>query len=409
MENKRTKNKRMKYISVSLVLVLLCAICVCLLCIVYNAKDKHDINELHQTEVVKNDLAEYGNFVWAQSDKIYRFNRKTETFYTACTDPECDGKCPVDCITTGFAGVHDQKLYFLGWQQFTHVTMLAYQDIVTGKTQVIKTMSEAADPNAYLTFIDADWWYYKCMLLKDGGDASKPSDYEPYICRISLDGAKEQTVCALADAEFLYMAADGKVVTGLTDKLYVTDAETGQRDELFNLTQNGYKSTMSSAQYYDGKMYFTALSPNYATEQYTGAQQRMSFLVCIDLASGQAERVVEQPVENFTVTEQGIYYVPFELRYLFLPDDPERNSDKIRYCLFEESVYFCDHDGNNARVVYTNDKLDFTFYFTVIDNTLYGWLFDYDEQEKQYSSSGYFGAVSFDTGRIVRTEKPDKQ
>ena len=399
----------MKYICVSLVLVLLCAVCVCLLCIVYNGKDKHNINELHQTEVVKNDLAEYGNFVWAESGRIYRFNRKTETFYTACNDPECDGRCPVDCVMSFFAGVHDQKLYFSCYQQFTHITMLACQDVVTGETHVLKTMSDTADPKSYQTFIDADWWYYKCMLLKDGGDATKPSDYEPYICRISLDGSKDETVCKLADAEFLYMAAGGKVVTGHADKLYVTDAETGQKQELFNFTQNGYKSTMSTAQYLDGKMYFTALSPNYTTEQYTGAQQRMSFLVRIDLATKQAERVVEEPVENFTMTEQGIYYVPFKLRYLYVPDDAQSNPDRVKYCLFEESIYFCDLDGNNAKVVYTNDKIDFTCYFTVIDNTLYGWLFDYNEQEKQFSSSGYFGAINFDTGRIVHAEKPDKK
>ncbi len=390
----------------------LAALLLCSICVSYaacNDKDKHEINELHQTAVVKNDLAEYGNFVWAESGRIYRFNRKTETFYTACIDPECDGKCPVDCVFSYFAGVHDQKLYFLGWQQFTNITMLAYQDVVTGETHVLKTMSDAADPDAYLTFIDGDWWYYKCMLLKEGGDATKPTDYEPYICRISLDGSRDETVFKLADAEFLYMAADGKVVTGHTDKLYVTDAETKQKDELFNFTQNGYKSVMSNAQYFDGKMYFTALSPNMATVQYTGGQQRMSFLMRIDLGSKEAERVVEGPVENFTVTEQGIYYVPFKLRYLYLPDDPEGSPDKVKYCLFEESIYFCDHDGSNARVVYTNDKLDFTFYFTVIDNTLYGWLFDFDEQEKNFSSSGYFGSVNFDTGRIVHAEKPDKE
>lgn len=372
-------------------------------------KDKHEINELHQTEVVKNDLAEYGNFVWAESGRIYRFNRKTETFYTACNDPECDGRCPVDCVMSFFAGVHDQKLYFSAYQQFTHLTLLAYQDVVTGETHVLKTMSDAADPKSYQTFIDADWWYYKCMQLKEGGDATKPADYEPYICRISLDGSKDEIVSKLDDTESLYMAADGKVITNLTDKLYVLDMATGQKQELYDFTQNGYRSTMSTAQYYDGKMYFTALAQNYATEQYTGGQQRMSFLMCIDLASGQAERVVERPVETFSVTEQGIYYVPFELRHLYVPENPEQNPRGVKYCLFEESIYFCGHDGSDAKIVYTNDKLDFSFRFTVIDNTLYGWLFDYNEQEKNFSSSGYFGSVNFDTGRIVHAEKPDKE
>ena len=397
-----------KRISVILALLLLsCSLSAALSAC--SDKDKHEINELHQTEVVKNDLAEYGNFVWAESGRIYRFNRKTETFYTACNDPECDGRCPVDCVMSFFAGVHDQKLYFSAYQQFTHLTLLACQDVVTGETHVLKTMSDAADPKSYQTFIDADWWYYKCMQLKEGGDATKPSDYEPYICRITLDGSKDETICALSDAEYVFMAADGKVVTALADKLYVIDVATGQKQELYNFTQNGYRSAMSTAQYYDGKMYFTTLAQNYATEQHTGGQQRMSFLMCIDPASGQAERVVEGPVENFTVTEQGIYYVPFELRYLYVPENPEQNPREVKYCLFEESIYFCGHDGSDAKIVYTNEKLDFSFRFTVVDNTLYGWLFDYDEQEHNFSSSGYFGSVNFDTGRIVHAEKPDKE
>ena len=405
MENKRTKNKRMKYISVSLVLVLLCAICVCLLCIVYNAKDKHDINELHQTEVVKNDLAEYGNFVWAEWDKIYRFNRKTDTFMTACADPECDGKCPMECINNCFAGVHNGRLYFCAWQQFTHLTMLAYQDVVTGETHVIKTMSEIEDPISYATFIDADWWYYKCMRLKEGGDVTKPTDYEPYICRISLDGSKEEPVYKLEDSEYMMMAADGKIITGFAGKLYITDAETKHKEELYDFAQNGFFDAYTDMQYYDGKVYLVVSSTTREKSEYTGQSFPLTFLICIDLESYKAERVVDDPVYNFSLTEQGIYYVPFKLRHIYVPDNHEKYSEQVKVCLFDDSLYFCDFDGNNTEKVYTNDKLDYSFKFTVIDNTLYGWMFDYNEETHEFDKT-FFGSINLDSGRIVHTEKP---
>lgn len=405
MENKRTKNKRMKYISVSLVLVLLCAICVCLLCIVYNAKDKHDINELHQTEVVKNDLAEYGNFVWAEWDKIYRFNRKTDTFMTACADPECDGKCPMECINNCFAGVHNGRLYFCAWQQYTHLTMLAYQDVVTGETHVIKTMSEIEDPTAYLTFIDGDWWYYRCMLIKDGGDATKPTDYEPYICRISLDGNKDQTICKLEDTEYIMMAANGKIVTGGGGKLYITDVDSKQKEELYDFAQNGYLGAYTGMQYYDCNIYFVASSMTRESSELTGQAFPLTFLMRINLNNGNVERVVDRPVQNFTLTEQGIYYVPFKLRHIYVPENHEEHPEQVKLSLSDDSLYFCDLDGNNEEKVYTNDELDFSYRFTVIDNTLYGWMFDYNEETHEFDKT-FFGSINLDSGRIVHTEKP---
>ena len=95
---------------------------------------KGDDNDVHTTKVKKTQIAEYGNYVFCRYDRIFRFNRKTESYTNACVDIECEGMCPVDCVMGELVGAFDEKLYFCGWQQYTHKTFLAYQDIKSGDT-----------------------------------------------------------------------------------------------------------------------------------------------------------------------------------------------------------------------------------------------------------------------------------
>ena len=363
-------------------------------------------SELHTTNVKKYGIAEYGNYVYCEWGKIYRFNRATKELLTACMDAECDGDCPVDCVMSYFAGIDDQKLFFCGWQQFTHNVFLAYQDIVTGEVKVLKTLSEIEDSGGYITFVDNGWWYYKCKILKDGGDATNPKDYDSYICRISTDGTKDEQVIQCENAEALEMVGDQKIITSLSGKIYSVDANSKERLEIFDYNQYGYINSATHFSFLDGKLYFLARSGVTETSEYIQQKFQLSFLISIDINTGYVCKILENPIANFCLTEDGIYYSPFKLRHLFLPENPEENQDQITVCLFDESLYVCDLNGENIRKVYTNDQLDYTEKFTVIDNTLYGWMFDYNDITHTFDKT-FFGAIEFDTGRIIRTKKPE--
>ena len=135
------------------------------------------------------------------------------------------------------------------------------------------------------------------------------------------------------------------------------------------------------------------------TSQITGRTYNLSFLLYVDVNTGEWGKVVDRPVLSFCLTESGIYYVPLANRYC-------GNVEGARVCNFEESIYRCDLNGENTEKVYTNAMIDFAFKFTVIDNTLYGWLSDYNEDSLSYDKT-FFGGIEFETGRIIRTEKDE--
>ena len=207
-------------------LSLAVAIVLCFLCNSCKSDTQRDKNDVYSTDVKKHGFVEYGNYIYCEWGKIYRFNRKTESFTFACMDPECDGNCPMDCIMSYFAGVYEERVYFCGWQQYTHNVILAYQNIVTGEIQVLKTLSDIEDSNVYLSFIEDGYWYYTQRILKEGGDKSNPNDYEPYVCRMSLDGGREETVIKCDSSENLSMVADGKIITIQDGIIYSTEIET---------------------------------------------------------------------------------------------------------------------------------------------------------------------------------------
>ncbi len=370
-------------------------------------KDKTpQINELHTTNVKKYGFAEYGNYVYSEWGRIYRFNRKTDTFLPACMDPECEGDCPVDCVMSYFAGIYDGRLYFCGWQQYTHKVFLAYQDVATGEVGVLKTLNEIEDSGGYYTFIENGYWYYKCKILKDGGDASDPNDYESYICRIKTDGTNDEAFIICEPGEAIIMVGSGKILTSLDGGIYSIDIESKTRNELFSYSANGYINAATPASYLNGKIYFLARSGMSRTSEYTNQTFQLNFLVWVDIESGESGKVIEEPVTSFCLTDDAIYYVPFKLRHIYVPEDYEEHPEEVTVCISDESLYVCDLNGKNSRVIYTNEKMDYAKNFTVIDNILYGWLLDYNEETHRFDKT-FFGAIELETGRIIRTEKPE--
>ena len=158
--------------------------------------------------------------------------------------------------------------------------------------------------------------------------------------------------------------------------------------------------------YLDGRIYFTALSDQTQHVEYTGGERNMSFLLWADVKTGENGRLLEEPVTDFCITDDTVYYLPFKLRYLFVPEDYEEHPEDVKTFFVDETLYACDLKGDNSREVYTNEKLTFAP-FTVIDSVLYGWMQDYDEETHWWNRQAFFGAIELETGRIIRSENSE--
>ena len=106
-----------------------------------------------------------------------------------------------------------------------------------------------------------------------------------------------------------------------------------------------------------------------------------------------------KPVMTFSLTDDTIYYAPFKLRHLYVPDDYENNPEKVTFCLLDERR--CGIDGKNIRKVYTNDTLIMPN-FIVVGGIIYGWMFDYGEETHHFQE--HFRAIDMENDRIIRRQ-----
>lgn len=366
-------------------------------------------NKSYTTNVRSTELAAHGDYVIAEWGKLYIFERSTETFRMACNNPECDGnRCPLECVINYFAGTSNGKVYFSGVQQFTHNTLLSYLDLETGESGTLKTISEAEDSgNPPKSFVEDGWWYYQRKILKEGGDAENPIHYDLWLYKLALDGQQDQPIRMLKDTEVLLMAGAGQVITEYGNKLYTTNTQSGDVYELYDLGANGFSNLYTDPYYLDGKIYFLAASYTTVHSEYTKQDYPLPFLICIDLETKEARQLLEQPLMALCVTDDAIYYSLFELKHLYIPDDYEKKPNSVMVYLLGDALYKCDLNGENSEEVYATDQIHYAHIFTVIDDVLYGWLFDYNDETHTYDKT-FFGAIELKTGRVIRTEKPQR-
>ena len=135
--------------------------------------------------------------------------------------------------------------------------------------------------------------------------------------------------------------------------------------------------------------------------EYTGVTYaKNTFLISVDISTGEWMKVTNEAVETFTVANDRVYYYPTDLRYLYVPENYEKDPDGVKVSFFGATLYSRKHDGSDLRAEYTNEEIDSCYDYTVIDGKLYGSICVYDEALRG-SSRAEFCAVDLATGSIV--------
>lgn len=368
-----------------------------------SCQTNHDtMGEVHHTEVIRPNIQEYGPYVYVDGRTIMRYNRGTNLLSSACVDPECEGACPIEAAISSVNQVVDGRMFFCAFEAYTHVVRYGYQDVVSGDIRILATLSEAEDSMNSGCYVWDGWMYYSKRILQEGGDPDLLSDYIPHVCRVSVEKGNEESV--MPTDESLMMVADGYIITQKDGILYAYNAVTLEKKTLYNLEENGFSTLATTLSYAKGRIYFLCRSHSICTSEYSKREFLYPFLISIDLETGEASRVVENPVITFAVTDDAIYYAPFELRHMYIPENYIDVPEEVVVFLADDTLYACDLDGSRNREVYTNDGLDFVECFTVIDGVLYGWLYDFDDESHRFTT-GYFGSIDFQTGKVTRAEK----
>ena len=352
----------------------------------------------------KDNVIEYGNYVFYESGKgIMKYDRSTGEIRSACVDPECKGNCLLESPLNYFSQIVDGKLYFATMTAYTHEYTYAYLDIQTGIVTVLRICEEIESVMGIPPLVENGYCYYSCKKLKENGNKQDPQDYLPYICRISADGSgSEEVLCELlGESDILLFVYNGNAITHYDSKLHLVNLSTGERQIIFDQHKEGYTFVNGDLAFLNGKIYLLLKTNASVTSEYTKKSYKYSYLVCVDLETHTHKRVLETPVVSFHITNEKIYYAPFELRHLNLPEDYENNLSQITIMLASPDLHCCDLDGKNYQILYSNPTLNYMESFTVVQDKLYGWLIDHDEKTNTGNKKTYFGEIDFKTNEII--------
>jgi len=391
MTSKKTSLKNI-FRFVLLISIAILALCSC----------SQEDEEIQTSPIIRRTFQNYGPYIYTDWGETYRYNIKTQSFGSACLDPVCDGTCIPEQVITAVNQIYDGKVFLGAWEAYTHRTLYGYQDIISGEIVVLKEFDEIESSGATALYVWDDDMYYTRKILKDGGDKTNPEDYILYICRMPIDGGEEEVLYE-SEEENLCLVQDNLLIINRDDVFYSVNMDTWEEKVLFDIAEYGYILGDRNLIYTNGKAYlFCRRENDYFYSEYRGNKIK-NYLMSFDIHTGEVMQLTDRPVASFTVNEEGIYYVPQVLRHMYVPEDYNGNPNTVVVLYADENLHFMDFDGSEDRIVYTNPNLCFYDVMgPVIDNVLYGWFSDYNEDE-HYFGEVYFGGVNLQTGEIIRT------
>ena len=354
----------------------------------------------HSSNVIRTDLIEYGPYIFVDGQYIRQYNMNTNLLAPACVDPECQGTCPLEASINEVIQVVEGKMFFYSWEAATSIVQCGYQDIFSGEIKILVTLSKLEDSYRVRFHVWDGHLYYNRKILREGGDFENPDDYIPHICRVSVDGGEEETL--FASNEALVVVADNKIITRENGTMYSYDLETKNKQTLFNVEEIGYKNAVGLYQYLNGKVYFICMDDTFSISEYNKKKYLNRYLLSVDIHTGVVKRVIEEPVISYALTDDTIYYFPFEVRYLYIPEDSDP-SGAVVY-LASATLYACDINGENQRAVYTNENWDVADRFTVVGNKLFALIYEFDQKTHTFPDEGYWGYLDLDTKEIIPAE-----
>ena len=294
----------------------------------------------------------FGDYVITTSHSNSMYNRITKEGTHICGIKNCSSAeevCPLREIyssqgvthaTDGFirvSGVTENRLYFTNMSSsYYHPPYYGYIDM---QTHEVTRLLEIDYYEMILTrpmFLDGDWVYLARKHLVKGGVAGRTADYVACLSRIPADGGNEEILYTMRDnSETLALVVDGYMYTYYQSKLWRTDLETWEQVVLLDMELAPF-TRIKDLSYLDGFLYFVAV---YGDDQK---------LLRMDPQSGGWAHVVSQPMAAYAITNDAVYYIPYEKRQVNDPAVYPADSKSAMYTTYASSIFACDHEAETC-------------------------------------------------------------
>ena len=327
-----------------------------------------------------------------------RCNLDTMDLSYACMEIGCDHRsnCPLyDC---DIAFVAKDRLYLRGtyYSKNSNAQYYGYYDLNDGAKKILRDCSEEESYGGY-PVTDGEYIYYTYKKLKENGNKDNAEDYLPAVCRMPLDGGEEEFLAYTEDdSAILTFVANGRLIFVATDNVIYSTALDGS-NKIIILDDEKYVGVSGTFHLYDGYIYLLANDGSRETllDGRTTAKRK---LLRVNIATGIYEVLVSNYVALFTMNETGIYYYPFKVNYLHIPQNLEK-SNCIVYTA-DYDLWSCDLDGGNSHKLFDYENLMQTSSsFGVANGYIYGLFRSFDKNTLS-KTSPIFSRINLSTGKV---------
>ncbi len=310
-----------------------------------------------------------------------------------CEDPECDGDCYLE---SGYCTMHSlvgDRVYFMVFAPREDTVYYCRRELASGEISVLFTLPEEEQGAFDTACVDGEYYYYPRMMLREGGNPDNLNDYESYICRYDMERDVHETLYQCrGEMEVLYYVIDGVLYTSYNGGFWRTELATMEQTLLVDHDALGYRSGFVAVRYLDGYFYDLAVLPE-------GGRQ----LVRFDAVSGEQNVLLDEQVDSYALTNQGIYFFPqVPMRPIGKPISGEGEDAEYEY-IGGSTIYACDHDGSNVRPIWTDESglIDLNnVAYTVFDNVYYGDIRIFDVEANAFGEH-FFAEIHFETGEVI--------
>lgn len=233
-------------------------------------------------------------------------------------------------------------------------------------------------------FILDGYAYYIRKVIEESDTDSDSGLYRMYLCRSQLSSGTESRLSSCRDSESIVSASESILLLKSGSKLSAFDTETNKKKTIFSLEDRGYTEYLSDIKSINGKAFFLCGSNKTKSSEYSGKVYKLPYLVCLDLKTGSSKKLISTPVYSFCLSESRLYYVPFELRTLYIPSNYKYNQKSIMETVSDNTLYSVNYDGSDVQSELSNINVEFSDEFTVIESSFYGKINEADDSTHKF-------------------------
>lgn len=328
---------------------------------------------------------------------LMRYDSMTDSVTKLCGHLSSGSNCILEKVGSSVQ-LYNNRLYFdyLTDDVFGETNAIAYYDIISGKTHLLNI-------EIYRTskfFISDGYIYYT---------------HSNNICRIPADGGKSEILIESNGIEKMFMAADGKIYVSCvmlsfsssfpslnTGYIYSYDVETLVKEEVFKFT-TATSSPIIKALYCDGKIYLQISDASGLDAASSLIISDHEYLYRIDTKTHETVKISDTNINDFYLTENNIYYIPYEERKVYAPDVYFSDENGMYDVLKSADIHICDLDGGNDHIIYTNPDIALESVH-IINGKLFGLFVG---TVPGIEANDFYASLNLENGEIKEVKIPN--